>query len=1252
MGNDIEIRVRVANQTGTGLTSVNSSLSTLRDRARAASTALTGLRAAARDIDVAVRLDDRTVAGFAAIQRSMTAIRAASRADISVGLDDRTAAGFTTISGRIRDLRAQSPIRLDVTFDNQSGQINSTSRAIRGLNTAAQRASTSLAALTAAGVTASVSLQRLAAAAEDATRELNQLRAAGSRAATAVGRLGQRAEDTEDRLAHLTGTAANLTLQIGDLGSASRDTGDDLRDLRGNLGTLTVSANNAANAFGGSGSTGLRGKLIGTAVALGSALLPTIGALSPMLFGMTAVVGGGALALDDLKKKAKELKPAFEDWKKTAEKTVAPHTEKAVKSLSGAMKDLTPVIKIGADTFGRITERAARFADSPAFQSALLTNVKMGSAWFKDFAGSIGSFTQAFLEFGAKSQPALDAWDSLLGGFLDTGLPGMFDGLEQGIGGSSEMLGGLASLINDSLLPSLGKIAGSFGETFGPLLGEAFRGAGLAVEGFASVFEGAMEGLEPAAHVAADVFRTFNEVGRIGFEVASDLASVLGGALVESLLAVSGVDVSTMGEGFRGLSNWAKENETAIRGAFVAVGQTIIDMVNTGIQWLPILSNGFTLMAQTAIESADLVVSGLAMAFGNIPGIGDALKESNRKFDEWAAGASETLGAVNGKIGEFATTANEKLSRAKLKLDVKAAEDNLASIKEKLNDKDLTRERKAKLSADKREAEAALRAARGELNAFDKRRSEATIAANPRPFFGEAQRVRGTKFSKKNVPVGANAAMFNAAVRALTGRVLGTSYINVQQRFVGSAADNRAASRFSANGNIFRSFADGGVEDHSAQIAPAGAWRVWAEPETGGEAYIPLSPTKRPRSRQIAEETVGILGGAVKWYAKGGVTKAEKAARKDAWGDLTISHFGQMAGYRRSEFGSAFANPDSVSSLVNALNQWRGIIMKATHGGQERSLLKALDSTGKKLLSWEKQLGKVSASLEKAKDKLDSLKQAAASLSDSVKSGVLNASNITRGASGDGPVTVASIMGGLTASRDKATAFAQALKDLKGKGLSSSLLQQVAEAGVEGGGLETAGALLQASSSEIGSLNSLQSQITGAAGSAGKTTADSVFGAAIKAQELQVKKLTNSQEKLARSMDKLAKAMEKQIESAFKKKASGGIIGAASGGLRSGWTMVGEHEPELVRLPFGSRVYSGPDTRRMQQQAWASMLNTPRTGGTRYAPTPAATSDAQPIVLQVSIAGREFGELWVDTGRRVVKARGSIEAVLQPPRGR
>lgn len=75
-----------------------------------------------------------------------------------------------------------------------------------------------------------------------------------------------------------------------------------------------------------------------------------------------------------------------------------------------------------------------------------------------------------------------------------------------------------------------------------------------------------------------------------------------------------------------------------------------------------------------------------------------------------------------------------------------------------------------------------------------------------------------------------------------------------------------------ANGSITDYYANGGMrENHIAQIAPAGAMRVWAEPETGGEAYIPFAQSKRKRSQEIAMQTVSRLGGVAS-FADGGTT--------------------------------------------------------------------------------------------------------------------------------------------------------------------------------------------------------------------------------------------------------------------------------------------------------------------------------------------------------------------------------------------
>lgn len=60
---------------------------------------------------------------------------------------------------------------------------------------------------------------------------------------------------------------------------------------------------------------------------------------------------------------------------------------------------------------------------------------------------------------------------------------------------------------------------------------------------------------------------------------------------------------------------------------------------------------------------------------------------------------------------------------------------------------------------------------------------------------------------------------------------------------------------------FFSTNADGNLyEDHQAEIAAGGSWRVWAEPETQGEAYIPLAASKRSRSLSIWRETGRRLG--------------------------------------------------------------------------------------------------------------------------------------------------------------------------------------------------------------------------------------------------------------------------------------------------------------------------------------------------------------------------------------------------------
>jgi len=89
-----------------------------------------------------------------------------------------------------------------------------------------------------------------------------------------------------------------------------------------------------------------------------------------------------------------------------------------------------------------------------------------------------------------------------------------------------------------------------------------------------------------------------------------------------------------------------------------------------------------------------------------------------------------------------------------------------------------------------------------------------------------------------------------------------------------------------SGGNVIESYANGGHrEQHVAQMARAGAYRVWAEPETGGESYIPHALEKRARSEQLMAETAAILGGTyipsgASHHAAGSVSAGTPAAAR------------------------------------------------------------------------------------------------------------------------------------------------------------------------------------------------------------------------------------------------------------------------------------------------------------------------------------------------------------------------------------
>jgi hypothetical protein len=110
------------------------------------------------------------------------------------------------------------------------------------------------------------------------------------------------------------------------------------------------------------------------------------------------------------------------------------------------------------------------------------------------------------------------------------------------------------------------------------------------------------------------------------------------------------------------------------------------------------------------------------------------------------------------------------------------------------------------------------------------------------------------------------------------------------------------AAMGAAKGGIIKSFARGG-EHHVAQMAKGGTWRLWAEPETGGEAYIPLHhgrPTKRDLA--ILDRVATMFGYATVPMDRGGFYDVRPGRMQSAAGSVvnvssTVVFSGNIAGH-------------------------------------------------------------------------------------------------------------------------------------------------------------------------------------------------------------------------------------------------------------------------------------------------------------------------------------------------------------------
>lgn len=1128
------------------------------------------------DVTIRVRADNQTGPGFAAVRAGLASLTKASAG---------TAAGFGALAPQVAGVAA----------------------ALAQLAPAAGVAATGTLAAASAGAALKIGMSGVGDAVKAALDPSDPKKFAEAmkalspnarsfvqeikEAAPAFGRLKRSVQDKLfeglDKTLTRTGRATLPALK-----KSVQDSATTLNFMAKGVGAAATSLGQSG-VLGkalGSANKGMR-NLVGIPATLVQGLVQVGAAAGPSFERMTKAAGTGVDRLSD--KMTKAFKSgAMQDSIETAvdlAKQLGQGLGNVGKVLAniGRAADQSGAGLIG--TFKTLTGELAKITATKGVQDGLRTLFQTMGTIGRTGAQLLGEAVKGLAPVITALGPPVQALVKNLGAGLTSAMRSLspilidaatsFGRIVTAVSPLTAVIGGLVAAGLDALAPLLrevGEQAALFAESASSLLGPALKALPALVGPLMSLF-GELAALWVG--IQNDVLKamqpSLSRLGEAFGRIASSVAPLVPLFTDFVEFGLRGVG-SVASAGARALGRLADAITTRVAPALEAMGKwagghklEIMQLFNAGKdaaygfaiavgESLPTVFGLFKALGTIVLDSLGAIVNGAVTAFGWIPGIGPKIKDAAKGFNAFSDLAKKGMDKAGKELNEFVAGALPKLKNNRLRMNISNWSDQIAEAKRQLSDKNLPPSKRAKLLADIKQWQDNIA------------RAKRTIG--------------GVKGAARKLTVSSNAAAVAGAARGAINSVRSrTVTITTHYRITGSRGGPPSGTYYgstagrSADGNIYRAFANGS-ERHVAEIAQP-TMRVWAEPETGGEAYIPLSPAKRGRSVAILEEVADRFGYGLEKFAKGGLSKAAKAereARRGLVGDLTISRFGQAAGYRRSELRSALARPSDVGSLVDTLNRWRSNIAKATHGGTERRLMRALDTAGKSLLRNAKAHDKVSAELDRAKGKLSDLRSSFNQLRDSVASGIRGSANITQLANDNGRVTVGGIMSKLTGVRDQSKAFAGALSTLKKRGVKGSILADIGSAGLEGGGLDTATALLGASKSDIAAMNKLQGQIASNAKAAGTATATAMYGAGIKTAEGLVKGLEKQKKKLEGVMDDVAKSFARSLKRAL------GIKGKASGGVSGGGlTAVGERGWELLDLPAGSRVRPHGDSRRM-----------------------------------------------------------------------
>ncbi|MFD7093400.1 hypothetical protein [Streptomyces xanthophaeus] len=537
--------------------------------------------------------------------------------------------------------------------------------------------------------------------------------------------------------------ASGAAVEIRQVGSDSDQTATSLRSLgdssdraRPSLARLGTAAATAGAELGGSG--GGLGASMGVVAGIAAlSFLPALGALAPMIAGVgvaagtlklgfsgigEAVEAAGkgkkeyAAALKNLTPEARAFTKELVSTKKEFEGLGDKVQKVMLPGFTRALKDSGPLVDILGDAmtrmgkgFGDAAAGVGRLMKDSGFQKDFTRVLELGDRFVRDLSSGLGGLARGFLEFGAASEPTLNALSGGLRDLLGSGLPGMFRGLQTGTEGSAKFLSGFFTMLNQTLT-KLGEFSGEVARTFGPFLGEqmrflgnilalAFDGLGLAVRALKPVFDDLMYGLRATWMI---------------MEPFALAAKAAGRAIFDAFLPVRDSIENVRGP-FQRLHDAVERNKLGIMEYSRMFGSVLIGLTEASLKTIPFIVGAFRTMAVGAVDMLGSIIVGAAAAFSWVPGLGEKLRGAADSFSAFKNTFVSGLDRAEERTRSFTNQVAPRLAENRLKLNITSWESQIAVAKEEL--KTVPPEKKSKLTAHIDDLERKAEAARRELAA-------------------------------------------------------------------------------------------------------------------------------------------------------------------------------------------------------------------------------------------------------------------------------------------------------------------------------------------------------------------------------------------------------------------------------------------------------------------------------------------------------------------------------------------------------